>query len=66
MKTNGLSYNTQKALMVHIGDAAGTEVANLLAQLCAEVEELRRTKVNVTKIVPGRGLERPEIIEEPI
>ncbi len=68
MRLNGLSYNSRKALTVHIGEAAGTEVANLIAQMASEIEELRRTKVNVTKIVPGGPSEatQQEFIEEPI
>ncbi len=66
MKTNGLSYNARKALMVHIGETAGTEIANLISQMSTEIEELRRTKVNVTKIVPGRGVEPRYTIEEPV
>jgi hypothetical protein len=66
MKMNGLSYNARKALTVHIGEAAGTEIANLISQMSAEIEELRRTKVNVTKIVPGRGVEHRYSTEEPV
>lgn len=54
MKTTGLSYNSRKALMVHIGEAAGSEIANLIQKMAAEIEELRRTKVNVTRIVPNQ------------
>ena len=36
MKTTGLSFNSRKALMVNIGESAGTEIANLIAQLAAE------------------------------
>lgn len=66
MKMNGLSYNSRKALMVNIGESAGTEIANLIAQMSAEIEELRRTKVNVTKIVPGGPDHAREFIEEPV
>jgi hypothetical protein len=66
MKMNGLSYNSRKALIVNIGEAAGTEIANLIAQMAAEIEELRRTKVNVTRIVPGRPDHAPDFIEEPV
>ena len=66
MKTTGLSYNSRKALMVNIGESAGTEIANLIAQMAAEIEELRRTKVNVTKIVPGGPETKREFIEEPV
>ena len=66
MKTTGLSYNSRKALMVNIGESAGTEIANLIAQMAAEIEELRRTKVNVTKIVPGGPAVTQEFIEEPV
>ncbi len=49
----GLSYNARKALSVHIGDAAGTEIANLIQRMAAQIEELKRSKVNVTPVVPG-------------
>jgi hypothetical protein len=49
----GLSYSARKALMVHIGEKAGAEIADLIQQMAAEIEELRRTKVNITRIVPG-------------
>ena len=66
MKTTGLRYNSRKALMVNIGEAAGTEIANLLSQMAAEIEELRRTKVSVTKIVPTPVDSREHFVEEPI
>ncbi len=53
MKPSGLTYNARKALMVNIGESAGAEIANLLSQMAAEIDELRRTKVSVTRIVPG-------------
>jgi hypothetical protein len=49
----GLSYNARKALTVHIGEKAGAEIADLLQQMAKEIDELRRTKVSVTRIVPG-------------
>jgi len=52
MDQNNLSYRARKALMVHIGEEAGAEIADLISRLVSEVEELRRTKVSVTKIVP--------------
>ncbi len=61
MKTSGLTYNAKKALMVNIGDNAGTEIANLLSQMAAEIEELRRSKVSVTKIVPQSANEPTDI-----
>lgn len=48
----GLSYQARKALNVQIGEAAGTEIANLLQRLVAQIEELKRSKVNVTPVVP--------------
>ncbi len=48
----GLSYQARKALNVHIGESAGTEIANLLQRLVAQIEELKRSKVNVTPVVP--------------
>ncbi|TWU04546.1 hypothetical protein [Stieleria varia] len=67
MKTTGLTYNSRKALMNNIGEAAGTEIANLISQMAAEIEELRRTKVSVTRIVPGNeDRYREEYVEEPV
>jgi hypothetical protein len=66
MKMNGLSYNSRKALIVNIGEAAGTEIANLISQMSAEIEELRRTKVNVTRIVPGNSDHVQDYVEEPV
>lgn len=55
MPAPALSFNTRKTLTVQLGDAAGQEVANLLQKLAARVEELERTKVNVTPIAPESG-----------
>ncbi|QDV23546.1 hypothetical protein [Aureliella helgolandensis] len=49
----GLSYSARKALSVHVGEAAGNEIANLIQRMAAQIEELKRSKVNVTSIVPG-------------
>ncbi len=49
----GLSYNARKALAVHVGENAGNEIANLLQRMAAQIEELKRSKVNVTPVVPG-------------
>ena len=66
MKTNGLSYNSRKALIVNIGETAGTETAELMTQMAAEIEELRRTKVTVTRIVPSMSEPHNTIAEEPV
>jgi hypothetical protein len=66
MKTPGLSYNSRKALIVNIGETAGTEIAELIAQMAAEIEELRRTKVNVTRIVPSSSESPSHVVEEPV
>ena len=60
MKSKGLSFNCRKALMNNIGESAGTEIANLIAEMAAEIEELRRTKVSVTPIVPPQKNTRTE------
>jgi hypothetical protein len=58
MSTNlGLSYQARKALNVHVGEAAGTEIANLLQRMAAQIEELKRSKVNVTPVVPSAKLQ---------
>lgn len=49
----GLSYNARKALSVHIGEGAGNEIANLIQRMAAQIEELKRSKVNVTPVVPA-------------
>ena len=36
----GLSYSARKALCVQLGDTAGTEIANLVQRLSAQIEEL--------------------------
>ena len=66
MKNSGLSYNSRKALMVNIGESAGTEIANLISQMAAEIEDLRRSKVSVTKIVPGGSETLDHLVEEPV
>ncbi len=66
MKTPSLSYNSRKALIVNIGETAGTEIAELMAQMAAEIEELRRTKVNVTRIAPRISDPNNTIAEEPV
>jgi len=67
MKQYGLSFNSRKALMVNLGDTAGTEIANLISEMAAEIEELRRTKVNITRIVPGAVEESDgHLIKEPV
>ncbi len=52
MSNHGLSYQTRKALTVQLGENAGTEIANLLQRLAAQIEELKRSKVNITPVVP--------------
>ncbi len=47
-----LSFGSRKALSVHLGDSAGSEVGELIQQLLDRVEKLERTKVDVTPIVP--------------
>ena len=66
MKNSGLSYNSRKALIVNIGESAGTEIANLISQMAAEIEDLRRSKVSVTKIVPGGTETHDHLVEEPV
>ncbi len=51
----GLSYSARKALAVHVGESAGNEIANLIQRMAAQIEELKRSKVNVTPVVPGKA-----------
>ena len=55
MNVNGLTPNTRKALRVHIGDAAGAELAVLIQSLVQRVEELERNKVDVTWVAPDNS-----------
>ncbi|TWT74128.1 hypothetical protein [Allorhodopirellula solitaria] len=66
MDNRGLSFNSRKALTVNIGENAAMELSDLLSQLVSEVEELRRTKVSVTRIVPNQHDRIHELIEEPV
>lgn len=54
----GLSYSARKALTVQVGEEAGAEIANLIERMASQIEELKRSKVSVTPVVPG--LARPE------
>ena len=54
----GLSYSARKALAVHIGEAAGNEIAELLMRMAKQIEELQRTKVSITPVVPQSKAER--------
>ncbi|HJN13321.1 MAG TPA: hypothetical protein QF564_31895 [Pirellulaceae bacterium] len=47
-----LSSGSRKALSVHLGDSAGSEMGKLIQQLLDRVEQLERTKIDVTPIVP--------------
>jgi len=48
-----LSYSTRKALTVHLGEKAGNEVSSLLARMASQIEELKRSKVSVTQVIPN-------------
>lgn len=47
-----ISFGTRKALAIHIGEAAGAEIVQMLQRIAADVELLRDNKVDVTRIVP--------------
>jgi hypothetical protein len=54
----GLSYSARKALSVHLGEAAGNEIATLLQKMAAQIEELKKNKVSVTQVIPDKS--RPD------
>lgn len=60
----GLSQSARKALQVHVGDAAGTEIANLIQRMALQIEELKRSKVSITPVVPSSRREKVRSIEE--
>ncbi|MCA9178478.1 MAG: hypothetical protein KDB14_28655 [Planctomycetales bacterium] len=55
-----LSFNTRKALGVHLGEPAGHEIVLLLQRMAARIQELERSKVNVTPIAPAGA---PNLLE---
>jgi hypothetical protein len=48
-----LSYSARKALTVHLGEAAGNEIATLIQRMAAQIEDLKKTKVSVTQVIPS-------------
>ncbi|MBC8355050.1 MAG: hypothetical protein H8E66_23980 [Planctomycetes bacterium] len=52
MKELELSFNSRKALSVHIGEAAAAEIIDFLEKMADRVEKLERGKVDVLQIVP--------------
>lgn len=58
MLKHPLSNDTRKALRVHLGDEAGSALADVILQIMARIEELERNKVTVTRIVQTQD-ERP-------
>jgi hypothetical protein len=46
-----LSTTTRKALTVHLSEAAGREVAELLQKMAERIERLERTKVDIMPVV---------------
>lgn len=48
----GLSYSARKALSVHLGESVGNEIATLIQRMAAQIDELKRTKVSVTQVIP--------------
>lgn len=55
----GLSASTRKALCVHLGENAGNEIAHVIRTMAAQIEELKRTKVNVTQVIPDANKPDP-------
>ncbi len=56
-----LSYSARKALTVHLGESAGNEIATLLQKMAAQIEELKRSKVSVTQVVPNQSKTDPTL-----
>jgi len=54
MRPLELSFNSRKALSVHVGETAATEIVDFLEQLAERVEQLERNKVDITQIVPAK------------
>jgi hypothetical protein len=54
-----LSYSARKALTVHLGEAAGNEIATLLQRMATQIEELKKSKVSVTQVIPSQSVLDP-------
>ena len=48
-----LSYSARKALTVHLGESAGNEIASLIQRMATQIEDLKRSKVSVTQVIPN-------------
>jgi hypothetical protein len=48
-----LSFNTRKSLCVHLNERAGAELAEVIEFLLDRIEQLERSKVDVTPIAPS-------------
>jgi hypothetical protein len=55
MLKHPLDFSTRKALEVQLGVTPGREIADVMFQLAARIEQLERTKVDKTMIVPISG-----------
>ena len=56
-----LTYSARKALTVHLGETAGNEIASLLQRMAAQIDELKRSKVSVTQVIPNASRLDPTI-----
>jgi len=56
-----LTYSARKALTVHLGETAGNEIASLLQRMAAQIDELKRSKVSVTQVIPSASRLDPTI-----
>ena len=54
-----LSFNTRKSLCVHLNERAGEELAEVIEFLLDRIEQLERSKVDITPIAPSSS--RPVI-----
>jgi hypothetical protein len=60
-----LSNTSRKALCVQVGETAGAEIANLLQILSERVDQLERSKVNVTPVAPINSVNlMPKLVDK--
>ena len=57
-----LSYSARKALTVHLGESAGNEIATLMQKMAAQIEELKRSKVSITQVIPNQSKADPTLL----
>ncbi len=57
-----LSQSARKALQVQLGEGPGHEIAMLIQRMASQIDELKRTKVSVTQVIPDKTRPNPVLV----